>query len=272
MWRTQDVSRRRTTRTVERVPARDGRPPLELVRSTRRRRTVSAFPRDGVIVVQLPAGMAHDDEHRIVTQLVDKVTGRLRAERVDGDDALASRAADLADRYLDGIRPASVTWSDRMRRRWASCSQVDGTIRVSRRLATMPDYVLDAVLVHELAHLQSHAHGPDFQALVARYEHTDRARGFLEGLQHAAARASLDDPDLPAGVAGLDDDLTDDTDDGDDADRPGDVADPPGGVTDPGPLRPAASPGGALGQPSLLGASPSDASSGSSSPEPPRPA
>lgn len=214
MWRTQDVSRRRSTRTVERVPARDGRPPLELVRSTRRRRTVSAFPRDGVIVVQLPAGLAPREERRLVTQLVDKVTGRLRAERVEGDDALAARATALADRYLDGVRPASVTWSDRMRRRWASCSPIEGTIRVSRRLAAMPDFVLDAVLVHELAHLQSDGHGPDFQALVARYEHTDRARGFLEGLQHAEARAALTDPDLPDGVAGLDDDLTDDLDAG----------------------------------------------------------
>lgn len=194
-------SRRPATRTVERVAAEGDRPPLELVRSTRRRRSASAFARDGVIVVQLPAGLPRGREQQLVEDLVDKVTGRLRAEVVGGDDELASRAADLADRYLDGVRPTSVTWSDRMRRRWASCTQVDGTIRVSRRLATVPAWVLDAVLVHELAHLQAAGHGPDFQELVDRFPHTERARGFLEGLQHADARAGIDP------VGSLDDDV-----------------------------------------------------------------
>jgi hypothetical protein len=191
------------TRTVERVAARDGRPPLELVRSTRRHRSASAFARDGVIVVQLPAGLGRDRERRLVDDLVAKVTGRLRAETVGGDEALAARAAELADTYLDGVRPRSVTWSGRMRRRWASCTQADGTIRVSRRLATAPEWVLDAVLVHELAHLQADGHGPDFRALVARFPHAERARGFLEGWQHAEARAGIVD-DVPGGI---DDDL-----------------------------------------------------------------
>ena len=141
--------------------------------------------------MQLPAGLPARRERELVDQLVDKVVGRLRAETVGGDDELASRATELADRYLDGVRPASVTWSDRMERRWGSCTQADGTIRISRRLATMPAYVLDAVLVHELAHLQAAAHGPDFQELVDRFPQTERAWGFLEGFQHADARAAL---------------------------------------------------------------------------------
>lgn len=193
---TRRSTRRPATRTVERVPADGDRPPLELVRSTRRRRSASAFSRDGVIVVQLPAGLPRPRERQLVDDLVDKVTGRLRAETVGGDDALAARASELADTYLDGVRPTSVTWSDRMRRRWASCTQADGTIRVSRRLATAPAYVLDAVLVHELAHLQADGHGADFQELVARFPHTERATGFLEGLQHADARAGVE-PALP---------------------------------------------------------------------------
>lgn len=180
--------RRRAVRTVEHVAAVDGRPPLELVRSTARRASATAFIRDGRIVVQLPAGMESAAEQALVARLVDRVSGRARAERVGGDDALASRAQELADRHLDGVRPTSIAWSGRMRRRWGSCTPSEGTIRISRTLASFPGWVLDYVLVHELAHLVEPGHGAAFHALVDRYPHAARARGFLEGVQFADAR------------------------------------------------------------------------------------
>lgn len=178
---------------MERRPATDRTPELELVRSTRRTRSASASLRDGRIVVQLPAGLAPLDEERIVASLVAKVTDRLRSQELPEDD-LYARACQLADRYVDGVRPASVTWSSRMARRWASCSIHSRTIRVSRRLAGAPRYVLDDVLVHELAHLLEPDHGPAFHAIVARHPDHDRARAFLDGVQFAEARAVV--PDL----------------------------------------------------------------------------
>lgn len=182
--------------TVERRPGGTGpdgepRPPIEIQRSRRRRKTVSAYARDGVIVVQVPAGLPRDREEVLVADLVDRVTGRERAEEVGGDEELAARAAHLADRYLDGVRPTSVRWSDRMRRRYGACGSIDGDIRISRRLARCPDYVIDAVLIHELAHLQAPGHGRDFTELVSRFPHHERAEGFLEGMAHAAAGNSL---------------------------------------------------------------------------------
>jgi hypothetical protein len=53
----------------------------------------------------------------------------------------------------------------------------------------MPSWVVDYVLVHELAHLQIPGHGADFWALVDHYPRAQRARGYLEG---AAAAAGLD--------------------------------------------------------------------------------
>lgn len=173
------------TRTTEHRPAADGRPPLELVRSTRRKRSATAFGREGRVVVQLPAGLPRAEEERMIASLVEKVTGRQRAQQAGGDEALQARAAELADRYLDGVRPSSVTWSNRMRRRWGSCTPSQGTIRISSRLSGVPDYVLDAVLVHELAHLIESGHGPRFKALIARYPHNDRADAFLHGMSHA---------------------------------------------------------------------------------------
>jgi predicted metal-dependent hydrolase len=83
-----------------------------------------------------------------------------------------------------------------MRRRWGSCTVDDRTIRVSDRLAAVPDHVLDYVLVHELCHLVHPDHSPAFHALLARYPHVERARAFLDGMVHAEARLA---PPAPAG-------------------------------------------------------------------------
>lgn len=183
------------SRTSEFRPAGVDHPPLELVRSTRRRRTVSAFMRDGRLVVQLPAGLPEAREHELIDGLVKKVTGAARAEAAGGDEQLYDRAVELADRYLDGVRPTTVAWSSRMERRYGSCTTLSGRIRISDRLKPMPRYVLDAVLVHELAHLLVPDHSGRFDALVARYPDGERARGFLEGVEFAAARDGFtDDP------------------------------------------------------------------------------
>lgn len=139
-------------------------------------------------MVQLPSGLAVDAEERLVERLVDRVSGRLRADHVGGDEALRARADALADAHLDGVRATSVTWSTRMRRQWGSCTPSRGTIRINQSLAAFPPWVLDYVLVHELAHLVERGHGAAFHALVDRYPHAQRARGFLEGVHWADAR------------------------------------------------------------------------------------
>lgn len=174
--------------TIEHRPPAGDLPALELRRSARRRRTATAYAQDGVVVVQLPAGLEPVEEQRVVTRLVRKVTGADRAASLGGDGALEERAHELADRYVEGVRPASVRWSGRMERRHGSCTPASGTIRISRRLATYPSYVLDYVLVHELAHLVVAGHSPAFWAIVSGYPDAERARGFLEGVAHAGAQ------------------------------------------------------------------------------------
>ena len=165
-------------------------PVVEVVRSARRRRTVSAERAGDRIVVHIPARMSRAEEAEWVARMVRRVlAGEQRRRRGDAD--LLDRAATLSARYLGGRAvPASVRWVDNQQQRWGSCTPADRTIRLSRRLATMPDYVVDYVLLHELAHLIEPGHGPAFSALLAGYERLARAEGFLDGVAHAARSAN----------------------------------------------------------------------------------
>ncbi len=148
--------------------------PVEVVRSRRRKKTVQAVVVDGVIRVHVPAWMSSDEEATYVESLVARLDKRFRSGHVDLD----ARARTIARRH-DLPQPTSVVWSDRQRARWGSCSTHSAEIRISQRLADWPDWVLDYVLVHELAHLVEPNHSPAFHALVDRYPLAERAKGFL---------------------------------------------------------------------------------------------
>jgi Protein of unknown function DUF45 len=147
---------------------------VDVVRSKRRRRTAQAYMSEGRLKVMVPFGLAPDEEARLVKSLVARVDRKVSSRQVD----LSRRARHLAMRY-DLPQPTTIEWSDRQTTRWGSCTPAAGSIRVSNRLASMPGWVLDSVLIHEMAHLEQPNHGPKFKALVARYEFSERAKGYL---------------------------------------------------------------------------------------------
>lgn len=147
---------------------------VSVLRSDRRRKTVSARMVGDVLEVRLPGWMGAADEARWVEEMRRRFERKRSTEQVDVD----ARARLLAGRY-DLPQPVSVRWVDNQTTRWGSCTPANGTIRISSALAPWPRWVLDFVLVHELAHLAEPSHGPAFQALVARYPLAERATGFL---------------------------------------------------------------------------------------------
>lgn len=166
------------------------KPVVEVRRSQRRRRTVSAY-RDGErVVVLIPDQFSRAEE----SEWVDRMLARLAAREgrfARSDDELLTRARQLISRYLSEhdrtVVPASIRWVTNQNGRWGSCTPADRTIRISHRMQEMPDWVLDYVLLHELTHLVVPSHNARFWALVGRYPKTERARGYLEGVAAAAA-------------------------------------------------------------------------------------
>ena len=201
---------------MQRFIGPDGQPyavdglPVFVQRSARRRRTVSARRESGGVLVLLPAGLGPRVEREWVDKMARKVLaseGRRRPPR--SDDDLMRRAESLARQVLDPVvgrpvRPASVRWVSNQNQRWGSCSVESGAIRISDRMRSMPDWVVDHVLVHELTHLVEANHTARFHALVAAFEHTERAKGYLEGWiagqHHANGSSPSGDDEDPSEV------------------------------------------------------------------------
>lgn len=199
-------------------------PPVEVDvrRSRRRRRTVTAYRDGGRTVVLIPARFTAEQERDWVARMLARLADQERRRR-PSDARLAERAQELSRRYLGGrAQPSSVAWVDNQRTRWGSCTPADGTVRLSTRLRGMPPWVIDYVLLHELAHLVEPGHDAHFWRLVGAYPRTERARGYLEGFAAAG--------EMPPGVAEDERDVLDAEPDDGDA-EPDDVdADPDDGV------------------------------------------
>ncbi|MGZ4602116.1 MAG: M48 metallopeptidase family protein [Kineosporiaceae bacterium] len=161
-------------------------PGVDVRRSRRRLRTVTAYREGDRTVVLIPARFTVEQEQEWVRRMLARLSAQDRRRR-PGDADLAARAVELSRRYLGGLaQPASVAWAANQNSRWGSCTPADRSIRLSTRLQGMPSWVIDYVLLHELAHLVEQGHGPRFWSLLEPYPRTERARGFLEGF--AAAR------------------------------------------------------------------------------------
>jgi hypothetical protein len=161
-------------------PPRFDRPEVEIRASTRRKKTGAAHWSGSRIVVQIPARLRGRERTVFVDDLVERLLTQ-RPQSSAGDGALEERARVLADLYNDGVAPDRVRWVSNQRARWASCSPATREIRVSTRLRQCPEWVIDAVLVHELAHLQEADHSAVFYELANRHPRQGESSVFLEG-------------------------------------------------------------------------------------------
>lgn len=177
--------------------------PVVVRRSARRRRTVAAFWENGTAVVAIPAHFSRAQENEWVHRMLEKLRlqGARRSSgagkrRPASDEALAGHAAELSSKYLGGRSvPSSVRWVGNQNSRWGSATPADGSIRLSDKLRPMPQWVIDYVLLHELAHLLVAGHNAAFWRLLEAYPATERAKAFLEGVAFATSRGLPSDAD-----------------------------------------------------------------------------
>lgn len=134
--------------------------------------------------IECPASISTAEEDDWRRRILERVRTRLSRLARNDDADLNARARALARAHFGRDLPlTSASWSDRQQQRWGSCTTQTGAIRLSSRLRTLPTWVIDYVIVHELAHLLVADHSSRFWELVHRYPLAERARGFLAGYE-----------------------------------------------------------------------------------------
>jgi len=161
---------------------------IVVLRSKRRKKSISAYRQGGRIIISIPARMSKADERSVIPEMIAKIRAQEAGDSLS-ETILMQRCIELLEQYAPEITicPKSVNWRA-MRERWGSCTSVDATIRISDRLKGAPAYALDYVLFHEAIHLHHFDHGPEFKAVLARFPEEGRAEAYLEGFEAAERR------------------------------------------------------------------------------------
>ena len=175
--------------SVEFVYQRTDLAKVEVKRSKRAKRNVTAYRDNDKTVVTVPTRMAKRDIDAYVVELVNRLDEQ--DERNSSQESLEQRARVLSKKYLGQDLfethkvPVKIRWVTNQNSRWGSCTPAEGTIRLSHRMQRMPSYVIDSVIVHELIHLLVTDHGPAFYELMNKYPEHEKAKTYLDGYSHA---------------------------------------------------------------------------------------
>jgi len=162
---------------------------VEVVRDRRLRTSVRWTLNGETIQVRAPAALPRKQLDELLDKVIARVLKQRARARLRQYVDLQERARLINRRYFDGeLSWHTIRWVDNMERRLGSCTtggSTDGDIRISARIRAWPQYVVDYVIAHELAHRRHPDHSPAFWAMLARYPHVERARGFIEGIAFA---------------------------------------------------------------------------------------
>ena len=152
---------------------------IRINRSRKRRKTIQARENNGVLEILAPSHMSDKELEPIINNLKERIDRQKKITRLDDHD-LETRASKLNNKYFKNLlKWESIRWVTNQNKRNGSCTPLRGTIRISHRVAEMPRFVQDYVIIHELAHLIEPNHGRRFWELVYQYPRTERARGYL---------------------------------------------------------------------------------------------
>jgi len=151
---------------------------VEIIRSKRRKNTVQAKFADEKLCIYLPSGMPESEEKKWIERMIKWGQHHKKKKQLN-NDTLLKRAKELNKIYFDGSLDFSIKFVTNQNTRFGSCTSANKSIRISDRLAKMPRWVQDYVIIHELAHILHPNHTKRFWEKVNQYKYAERAKGYL---------------------------------------------------------------------------------------------
>jgi hypothetical protein len=153
---------------------------VKLIRSKRRKKTISCKIVDGKLLIYVPMELTQKQEKEYIEKIIKRIQEKRRREILNRDENLFKRAQYLNKKYFNGkLKIQTVEYVTNQSTIFGSCSVNSGIIRISDRIADMPKWVRDYVILHELAHLLYPNHSKKFWEKVNQFKYAERARGYL---------------------------------------------------------------------------------------------
>jgi len=153
---------------------------IKILRSKKRKRTVSARMLKDILVVRAPENIPESRLQKAIAELKARIEKKRLKEELNKDENLAQRAKEFNFRYFENqLKINSIEYVTDQNSKFGCCNYRSGCIRISHRISAMPQWVRDYVIIHELAHLAVPDHSQAFWEIVNRYKFTERARGYL---------------------------------------------------------------------------------------------
>jgi len=153
---------------------------ITIIRSKRRKKTIQTKYDEGRLWIYLPFGMSPKDERKWITRMIQRHEQWKKKQTLEESNRwLIQRAQDLNKKYFEGRLNFTIKFVMNQHTRYGSCTSLDGSIRISERIKTMPTWVQYYVIIHELAHLIYPNHSKKFWEKVNQYKYAERAKGYL---------------------------------------------------------------------------------------------
>jgi predicted metal-dependent hydrolase len=159
---------------------------VEVVRDGRLRSRIHWEWNGDHVRIRAPRHIPKSQLDKQVAEIVNEVKRRRAQVRARADSDLETMACRVNRTYFGGeISWHSIRWVRNMRKRLGSCTvggPTDGDIRISDQIKGWPNWVIEYVVAHELAHRKYPHHSKEFWAYLNHYPKMERARGFLLGV------------------------------------------------------------------------------------------
>lgn len=153
---------------------------VKIVRSKRRKRTISARLVNNMLLVQAPEQISSNRLDNIIADFKLKFEKKKIKDDLDKKQDLKEIAARLNQKYFGNkLKVNSIEYVTGQNSKYGCCNYHSADIRLSHKVGLMPKWVRDYVIIHELAHLIEPNHSRAFWNIVNRYRFSERAKGYL---------------------------------------------------------------------------------------------
>jgi len=183
------------SQTSQSITLPDGSQVTVTIRRDKRLKKTARWQRepDGSILLRVPYRAPKSSLPGLIESIKKQIGKQRKQARGRTDADLQARAQHINQTYFNGrIRWEAIRWVKPMKTQLGSCTNggsTDGHIRISEEIRDWPQWVVDYIIAHELAHRLHPDHSPAFwQTLEEAYPKSKQARGFVKGMMYAQGR------------------------------------------------------------------------------------